>query len=73
MNDVTDSDWFVPEGSHPFGKEEHIKFAEKKKWEEYVDSRQLEITCGEAPYLVSRYDVSSGESIPVPERTGMIL
>lgn len=26
-----------------------------------MDSRRLEITCGEAPYLVSRYDASAGE------------
>ena len=31
-----------------------------KNWQTYVDSRRLEITCGEAPYLVSRYDTSTG-------------
>ena len=33
-----------------------------------MDSRRLEITCGEAPYLVSRYDVSTGELILPPKR-----
>ena len=33
-----------------------------------MDSRRLEITCGEAPYLVSRYDVSTGELIVPPKR-----
>ena len=32
----------------------------------------LEITCGEAPFLVSRYDVESGEAIPIPERIGLL-
>lgn len=42
------------------------------QWQRYVDSRRLEITCGEAPYLVSRYDVATGEEIPVPERAGIL-
>ena len=38
-----------------------------------MDSRRLEITCGEAPYLVSRYDVSTGERIVPPiRRIGML-
>ena len=41
-------------------------------WKKYVDSRRLEIACGEAPYLVSRYDVETGEVIPVPERVGLL-
>ena len=41
-------------------------------WEEYVYSKRLEITCGEAPYLVSRYDVASGEIIPVTNRIGVL-
>ena len=32
----------------------------------------MEITCGEAPYLVSRYDVESGEYIPIPKRLGIL-
>ena len=38
-----------------------------------MDSRRLEITCGEAPYLVSRYDVSTGELIVPPIRRIGIL
>lgn len=40
-----------------------IEFPEGKTWQEYVDSRRLEITCGEGPYLASRYDVASSELI----------
>lgn len=43
-----------------------------KGWTEYVDSRRLEITCGESPYLVSRYDVETGEAVPIPERIGLL-
>lgn len=32
----------------------------------------MEITCGEAPYLVSRYDATTGEFIPIPQRIGML-
>ncbi len=32
----------------------------------------LEITCGEAPYLSSRYDTVTGETIDVPNRIGLL-
>ena len=38
----------------------------------YIDSRQLEITCGESPFLVSRYDTTTGEPIPIAERIGLL-
>ena len=44
----------------------------KARWQKYVDARVLEITCGEAPFLVSRYDVETGEAIPVPDRVGLL-
>lgn len=44
----------------------------KVSWQKYVDARVLEITCGEAPFLVSRYDVETGEAIPVPDRIGLL-
>lgn len=37
-----------------------------------INSRQLEITCGEAPFLVSRYDTTTGEPIPISERIGLL-
>ena len=51
---------------------EHILFSSKHKWQHYVDARRLEITCGEAPYLVNRYDVSTGESILLESREGIL-
>lgn len=38
----------------------------------YIQSRQLEITCGEAPFLVSPYDNSTGETIPLTHRIGLL-
>lgn len=49
-----------------------IAFPKRKRWERYVDSRRVEITCGEAPYLVSRYDASTGELIPFTHRIGIL-
>ena len=51
---------------------EKIEFPEDKTWQQYVDSRQLEITCGEAPYIVSRYDAATGEIIPIEDRIGIL-
>ena len=43
---------------------------------DYVDidigTRCLELTCGEAPFLVSRYDATTGEPIAVNERVGIL-
>ncbi|MCD8017056.1 MAG: Eco57I restriction-modification methylase domain-containing protein [Oscillospiraceae bacterium] len=72
MNDTADEGWFSADNPHPFGSEEEVCFLPSKKWQDYVDARRLEITCGEAPYLVSRYDVSSGENIPIGERIGLL-
>ncbi len=41
-------------------------------WQQYVRSPRLEITCGEAPYLVSRYDAADGTPIPVDQRCGVL-
>lgn len=86
MNNVCDEEWFgrkdvfnIENPDHTWTVvEEPIEFPLKKKtkvplWQRYVDSRRLEITCGEAPYLVSRYDVSTGEPIvPTKKRIGQL-
>lgn len=48
------------------------KSSKTKTWKEYVDSRVLEITCGEAPFLVQRYDTVTGEPIPLKDRAGLL-
>lgn len=51
---------------------EHHENSKSRSFENYVKDRRLEITCGEAPYLVSRYDVVTGEKIDVERRIGML-
>jgi hypothetical protein len=40
--------------------------------ETYTRRKWLEITCGEAPYMATRYDMGTGELIPLAERVGFI-
>ena len=40
--------------------------------EKYVSRKWLEITCGEVPYMVSRYEMETGELIPIEERVGFV-
>lgn len=56
-----------------------IPFAEEpstdstRSWQDYVKDTRLEITCGEAPYLVSRYDRVTGAPIrELPRRIGIL-
>jgi len=46
----------------------------KNNWQEYVALLKLEITCGEAPFIVTRYDPVSEkqELLPLPERVGFL-
>ena len=80
MNNHCDAEWFgypdvfnKEDGENWIVKEEPIRFPEGKTWKDYIDSTRIEITCGEAPYLVSRYDAASGEIItPVKRRIGVL-
>lgn len=49
-----------------------IEFPEGKTWQDYVMDVRLETACGEAPYLVSRYDTTSGKLIKLHERIGLL-
>lgn len=40
--------------------------------ETYVKRKWLEITCGEAPYMATRYDMETGNIIPLSERVGFV-
>lgn len=79
MNNYLDADWFgyenvfnVEDGNTWITNEEQIQFGDKK-WQDYIKSTRLEITCGEAPYLVSRYDASTGILIEPPtHRIGLL-
>ena len=37
-----------------------IEYPKGKTWKDYVRATRMEMTCGEAPYLVSRYDATTG-------------
>ena len=41
-------------------------------WRAYVEATWLEITCGEAPFVCSRYDTVTGDELPVGERVGFL-
>lgn len=86
QNNLIDNAWFGrenvfnteidnPDGTHDWqstiGK---IVFPNdpKKSWSKYVSDTRLEITCGEAPYLVSRYDTITGDFIPLNKRIGLL-
>ena len=83
LNDV-DAAWFGRKSS-PFtttgNREERWKRCEAQvafpggegqSWLDYVNERRLEMCCGEAPFLASRYDTTTGEVIPVPDRIGIL-
>lgn len=84
QNNLVDNSWFGKEGV--FNKEillkngtksweitkEKIVFPKGKTWQDYVRDTRLEITCGEAPYLVSIYDTTTGEFIEIENRIGIL-
>ena len=66
FNEETDKTWVATT--------EPIVFptATGKTWQDYINDVRLEITCGEAPYLVSRYDTVSGYMIELSQRIGLL-
>lgn len=79
INNFCDEEWFgrkdvfnKQDGTAWASTKETVMFPEKKTWKQYVDSKRLEITCGEAPYLVSRYDTATGDIIDIKKRIGIL-
>lgn len=79
QNNLIDEEWFgtknvfnVTDGHSWEAVKEKIAFPKNKTWKQYVDAKRLEISCGEAPYLVSRYDTVTGNEIPIQERIGLL-
>lgn len=80
QNNLIDDAWFGRQGVFNLESPDHtwkattgkIEFPEGKTWKDYVRDTRLEITCGEAPYLVSRYDTVSGLPIELTERIGLL-
>lgn len=78
QNNLTDDAWFGKKGIFNVSSNKQwntnynkIEFS-NKTWEEYVQSKRLEISCGEAPYLVSRYDTVTGKTIKIEDRIGIL-
>jgi len=88
QNNLIDNAWFGREnvfneeymenGEHKWkASMGHIEFDNdnpEKSWKAYVKEQRLEMACGEAPYLVSRYDVVnySDNLIPIESRIGIL-
>lgn len=81
MNNYCDEEWFGRKDVFNIESEDHtwivnenkIEFSNDRNWKDYVTSTRLEITCGEAPFLVSRYDSSTGDLILPPlNRIGIL-
>lgn len=81
QNNLIDEAWFerknvfnTPDGCTWKSTLEPVVFPEYKSrtWQKYVDANRMEIACGEAPYLVSRYDAATGSMIPLQDRIGLL-
>ena len=80
QNNLVDEAWFgrkdvfnVESPDHTWkAVKDKITFPEDKTWMDYVQDTRLEITCGEAPYLASRYDTVTGLPIDLSERIGLL-
>lgn len=81
QNNIIDNSWF--QRKNVFNKEltdekgwqtikEKINFPKNKTWKDYIKEKRLEITCGEAPYITSRYDITTGNFIEVEDRIGLL-
>lgn len=67
FNTENGTDWQATEGKIAFSGEDGAD-----GWRAYIASKRLEITCGEAPYLASRYDTMTGEIVPLAKRIGLL-
>lgn len=81
QNNLVDEQWFGKKDIFNTARDKSwitnnkkIEFPDTKNktWKDYIDARRMEITCGEAPYLVSRYDTVTGEIIDLKARIGLL-
>jgi hypothetical protein len=84
QNNLIDNAWFenenifntevdLPNGTKKWKvNREKITFPNGKTWKNYVRDSRLEMACGEAPYITSRYDTTTGEFIPIENRIGLL-
>jgi hypothetical protein len=84
QNNLIDNAWFenknvfnteieLENGTSSWVVNHHkICFPKGKTWKHYIKDTRLEMACGEAPYITSRYDTTTGEFIPVDKRIGLL-
>lgn len=81
QNNAIDENWFGRKEVFNSEKEKswetrsgNILFCDEegKSWKDYIRAKRLEISCGEAPYITSRYDAVTGEYIAVKDRIGFL-
>lgn len=84
QNNLIDKAWFQTEqdvfnreihedGAHRWEMTDALPVYPKgKNWKKYVSDPRLEMACGEAPYLCSRYDATTGELIEIERRIGLL-
>lgn len=81
QNNLVDNAWFGRENVFNTEHEKtwittkgKIEFpsTDGKVWEDYVAANRLEISCGEGPYLTSRYDTVTGKTIALKNRIGLL-
>lgn len=84
QNNLIDNAWFekdnvfnqeliMPDGTQKWEVNRNkINFPKGKTWKHYIRDTRLEMACGEAPYITSRYDTTTGEFIPIEDRIGLL-
>jgi hypothetical protein len=84
QNNLIDKAWFETEedifnreiiidGVHSWEMTDSLPpYPSGKNWRTYISENRLEMACGEAPYLCSRYDATTGVFIPVKKRIGLL-
>lgn len=84
QNNLIDNAWFEKEnvfnteiqlenGTNTWEvNQSKIIYPKGKTWKHYIRDTRLEMACGEAPYLTSRYDTTTGEFIPIEKRIGLL-
>lgn len=81
QNNLIDTAWFGHENSFNIETDtgwktvpDKVTFpnTKDKTWQDYVKANRLEISCGEAPYLTSRYDAVNGMYIEFENRIGLL-
>lgn len=76
MNNQLDKEWFGRDNVFNTPQDKSwtttpkIEFS--TNWQDYVRLNVLEITCGEGAFLVSVYDTTTGATIEVPNRIGIL-